>query len=67
MHDDNEQLIGYTDMAVRLHALAAAAQDPAVSVQLIDLATRYELLAEKAVEMSEKVLEVNLAPLQICQ
>jgi hypothetical protein len=57
MHDDNsEQLIDYADMAVRLHGLAAVAKDPAVAVQLIDLATRYEVLAAKAAEMSEQYL-----------
>ncbi len=57
-NDNSDHSIGYADMAARLHALAAAAIDPAVSVQLIDLATRYELLAEKAVEMSDKYLPV---------
>ena len=55
MKDHNaEQPLGYADMAVRLHALAAAANDPAIAVQLIDLATRYELVAATATEMSEK-------------
>ena len=50
--DDPEQLIGYADMAARLHALAAAAEDPAVAVQLIELATRYEILDADATEIS---------------
>jgi hypothetical protein len=54
MHDDNSaQQIDYADMALRLHALAAAAKDPAVAVQLIELATRYELLAPEAAEISQ--------------
>jgi hypothetical protein len=54
MQDDNpEQLIGYADMAARLHALAAAAEDPAVAVQLIELAVRYEILDADATEISE--------------
>jgi hypothetical protein len=51
--DDREQLIGYADMAARLHALAAAAEDPAVAVQLIELATRYEILDADATAISE--------------
>ncbi len=59
MYEHNsDELIGYADMAVRLHALAALAKDPAVAVQLIDLATRYEFHADTAVEISEKYLPV---------
>jgi hypothetical protein len=48
----------YAELAIRLHALAATANDSETAAELVQLAARYERLAARAEELTDKYLPI---------